>query len=487
MTEYFRITGRNLIPFDALATGAADDRYHLKRPQTGMDEPMTEAEVRAVLPRLPQKIRGHALQHGLSKITFPFTIKGSSDPDMEDARHDLTETLEDGNRYIQTKGTMGNLAVLQSKSDNAVAQSYKTIFYGEAMELGGRAVLGAPLKEHWLENLQMVLYCQPYWRPEEAVNFATLTPVFNHDDADVGHNNYLDIPIFTIPGDVPAKTRIRITDVDDIHAQFFLVARRASGIAGSFGHWIEAEAGVKTNWPQVADPLRSAGNVVIDAAANAAGSVMHTIVANLPHYRGRHRVYAALWTDNLADTSFRFSWSWRLGKVIYNKWKWLGKVSTWQLVDLGTIEFSPDLYPLGNSIVSSNLYIEYQKGAGDTCKYDYLMLLPENESVMELDGGDMIAQPTGYDAIEADGLAEFPNSYMIESATGDFFALATRKGDFITLQHREPNRLYFKALSVATGGDPFSQHRDYIVNNGAPATRFHVTIDYLPQYISPLE
>ena len=124
MTEYFRITGRNLIPFDALATGAADGRYHLGAPPAGMDEPMTEAEVRAVLPRLPQKIRGHALKRGLSKITFPFTIQGSSDPDMEDARHDLTETLEDGRLYIETQGARGTRAVLQSKSDNAVQQSY---------------------------------------------------------------------------------------------------------------------------------------------------------------------------------------------------------------------------------------------------------------------------------------------------------------------------------------------------------------------------
>jgi len=169
MTEYFRITGRNLIPFDALATGAADERYHLKAPPGGMDEPMTEAEVKAVIGRLPQKIRGHALKYGLSKITFPFTIQGSSDPDMEGARHDVTETLEDGQLYIETKGARGTQAVLQSKSDNAVNQSYKTIIYGEAMELGGRAVLGAPLKDHWLENLQMVLYCEKLWRPETRV------------------------------------------------------------------------------------------------------------------------------------------------------------------------------------------------------------------------------------------------------------------------------------------------------------------------------
>jgi len=198
MTEYFRITGRNLIPFDALATGAADDRYHLKRPQTGMDEPMTEAEVKAVIGRLPQKIRGHALKRGLSKITFPFTIQGSSDPDMEDARHDVTETLEDGQLYIETKGARGTQAVLQNKADAAVNQSYKTIFYGEVMELGGRAVLGAPLKDHWLENLQMVLYCEPYWRPDAAVTLGPneiYCPSFEEDGNADGLADNWEVPL----------------------------------------------------------------------------------------------------------------------------------------------------------------------------------------------------------------------------------------------------------------------------------------------------
>jgi len=169
MTEYFRITGLNLIPFDTQAIVGADHRYVLGQSPGGMDEPMTEAEVRAVLPRLPQKIRGHALKRGLSKITFPFTIKGASDPDMEDARHALTETLEAGQLYIETEGARGTRAVLQNKADAAVNQSYKTIVYGEAMELGGRAVLGAAIKQHFLLNLQMVLYCEPYWRPETAI------------------------------------------------------------------------------------------------------------------------------------------------------------------------------------------------------------------------------------------------------------------------------------------------------------------------------
>jgi len=171
MTEYFRITGRNLIPFDTQAIVGADHRYVLGQSPGGMDEPMTEAEVRAVLPRLPQKIRGHALKRGLSKITFPFSIKGSSDPDMEDARHDLTETLEDGALYIATQGARGTRAALMVKANNVPAghESYKTIVYGEAMELGGRAVLGAAIKQHFLLNLQMVLYCEPYWRPDAAV------------------------------------------------------------------------------------------------------------------------------------------------------------------------------------------------------------------------------------------------------------------------------------------------------------------------------
>jgi len=198
MTEYFRITGRNLIPFDTQAIVGADHRYVLGQSPGGMDEPMTEAEVRAVLPRLPQKIRGHALKRGLSKITFPFSIKGSSDPDMEDARHDLTETLEDGALYIATQGARGTRAALMVKANNVPAghESYKTIVYGEAMELGGRAVLGAAIKQHFLLNLQMVLYCEPYWRPDAAVPLGPneiYCPSFEEDgDADGTADNWDD-------------------------------------------------------------------------------------------------------------------------------------------------------------------------------------------------------------------------------------------------------------------------------------------------------
>jgi len=487
MTEYFRITGRNPIPFDALATGAADERYHLKTPQTGMDEPMTDAEVRAVLPRLPQKIRGHALQHGLSKITFPFSIKGSSDPDMEDARHDLTETLEDGRLYIETKGARGTRAVLQSKSNNAVAQSYKTIVYGEAMELGGRAVLGAPIKEHWLLNMQMTLYCEPYWRPAAATNLTDLVIVYNHDDADANHDNFLDIAAANLPGDVPGLTRVRITDENDLHSKFFLFARRTVGTPANFDHWLEAEAaGIPVFWGAVADPLRSAGNIVSDGA-NAAGSITTTILANLDHFKGRQRLYAALWTDDIVNTRFRLSWRWTWGFYAYNNWKRLGKVSTWQLCYLGTIDFDPMLYPSGGTIDRAEIVVEYQKHAADTCKCDYLMLLPEDESIMELAGASLLFPSPGDDSIEANGIADFPNSYMVVNATNDFFDFASRKAGFLTLQPGVNNRVYFKALSVAVGIDPFSQHMDVINNNDAPAASFHVTLDYLPQHTSPLE
>jgi len=175
MTEYFRITGLNLIPFDAQVTPATDVRYTLAGSPKGMDEPLSKEAVRAVVPRLPREVRGHALKRGLSRITFPFSIQGYGataiirDGDMEDARHDLTETLEDGQLYIATQGARGTRAVLRYQADGASQASYKTIFYGEAVEGAAREILGSKVKESYLQAMQMTLYCEPYWRPASAI------------------------------------------------------------------------------------------------------------------------------------------------------------------------------------------------------------------------------------------------------------------------------------------------------------------------------
>jgi len=169
MTEYFRITGLNNINFDEAATGP----YRLSggSPPAGMSEPLSDQEVLGILPRLPLRIRPHVLEHGLSIITCQINIQGGSDTLMEQYRHDLSETLEAAGLFIETRGARGTRAVLRYKMDNVVTghDSYKTIFYGTVDELAGRDVLGSKVKESFLQDMKLTLYCEPHWRPETAV------------------------------------------------------------------------------------------------------------------------------------------------------------------------------------------------------------------------------------------------------------------------------------------------------------------------------
>lgn len=193
MTEYFRITGLNNINFDQAIAGP----YRLTggSPPVGMSEPLSREEVLGILPRLPLGIRPHVLEHGLSIITCQINIQAGTDTLMEQYRHDLTETLEDAALYIETRKERGTRAVLRYKMDNVAPgnDSYKTIFYGTVDELAGRDVLGAKVKESLLQDMKLTLYCEPYWRPEEAITLGPneiYCPSFE-ENADSGAPNEL--------------------------------------------------------------------------------------------------------------------------------------------------------------------------------------------------------------------------------------------------------------------------------------------------------
>ena len=171
MTEYFRIEGKNDIKFDEGATGP----YTLARgnPPRDMSRTLTRQEVISELGRLPLGIRGHALNRGMSMATFPFNVQATAaaftDVAMEQALHDLKETLNEGELYIESESARGTQAVLRYKSDGAVQNSYKTIYHGILEDPGARQVLGATVKNHRLEGLGLTLYMEPKWRPTSAI------------------------------------------------------------------------------------------------------------------------------------------------------------------------------------------------------------------------------------------------------------------------------------------------------------------------------
>jgi len=332
----------------------------------------------------------------------------------------------------------------------------------------------------------MRLYCEAYWRPASTTTLVNAVTLYNHDDADATHDNYVDIAAANIAGDVPAKTCLKIEDLNIGMPKFAIVARRSQGTVANFDHWIEAEAMALTNWAAVADTDRSNGNIVSNAA-NASGSISQVINVNLDDYKGRVGIYASVWAEDVTNTQFRFSWQYGAPAIYYDKWKWITHASEWQIVKLGQLVFGSELYPDGDTLSSWQFWVEYQKDAADAVKCDYVMLLPEDESVMQVEGAQPWDFTATWDMVEVDGIRDFPAAYLIASATGDFYAAAALKGSYLTLQPNHINRIYFKLLKVDGIADPWADHIDKIDNDGAPASRFKVTLDYLPQFVSPLE
>jgi hypothetical protein len=482
-TDTFQITGLNTIDFTT-------SKYNLQSEPTGMSRPLTKAQVLQMIGRPPLEIRGHVLKHGLSVINFEFDIVGSSGADMEDAEHDLLETLQDTLLYFSTRGARGTKGQLQFKKDGASATSYKSIFYGELDEGTARAVLAAPLIDHKLLRMRLTLYCEPYWHPSAGTGLGSVS-FYNHDDTDANHDNFQDIVAANILGDVPGPTQLilEIPGVETGNVKWIYVARRTVGTPASFDHWLEAEdANSQTNWADLGDTSRSGGNIVSDSA-NTSGQIQHIIGANLDHFKGKLGVYASLFADDIVNSKFRLRWHFSDSNRIFSgKWKWLGKASTWQLLELGTITVDPSIFPPGDTIKALNLITEYVKDASDTVKCDYIMLLPLDESTMLVELSSLLLNGTALDSFEVDGIKDFPNAYITELATGDFTGYVYIKGDWLTLQPGVNNRIYVKFLSAANHDDPYSENQD-VIDNAAGASAEHLDggVVHLPYYISPLE
>jgi hypothetical protein len=495
MVEYFRITGLNNILFDQ-AAAAANNRYRLVRGQSpkGIDKPLTKEEAIPFLRNIPTETKSHILgrpgEHVMSVITFPFSIQGTSDADMEDAEHDLRETLEDGKLYIKTKGARGTRAVLEMQSNNAAARSYKTVFWAEFVEDGGREILGAAIKESYIRDLQMRLmrlYLEAYWRPASTTNLINGVQLPTHDDT--AHNNWLDIAAGNIVGDVDARVKLRVEYESSASSHpndlmpLIRVARRTRGTVTNFQHQFEAEdATTQSNWPDspAGDVTCSEGDKVIDSA-NAAGYIIISKAVNLLDNYGRFHVFARLKTDDIVNTKLRLSTGYvTLHDEIWQitQWKYLEVPDEWQLFDFGCF-FIPPIFPITSGLNPNILYkLEYSKDAADTVECDYIAVLPEDEPISVSDCPNAYSPDAG-DWFILDQSADF--DYFAIETTGSFLYRATVRGSPLTLRPGVTNRLIFY---------PDAWDGTYRVNRADDAVlpmHMKVWVDYLPQFISPLE
>lgn len=316
---------------------------------------------------------------------------------------------------------------------------------------------------------------------------------YNHFDArwlagagDAGHINYTDVD--DLKGDVEAKTRLLMEfDVKADYDAMMLsrVFRRTRGTAPNFTSVLEAESAIsRSNWANAADAKCSNGNKVSNNSTTS-GYVVCAVTANLTDNYGCFQVFARLSVTDIGNTRFRASTissastgDWQVGQ-----WKYLKIAGAlFQLVDLGTFHMPP--VDLRSGATTGNLHykVEYAKDDNDTAECDYILIVPVDEcvSIGDLGFSDSLVEGE-YFAFE--DAADF--AYAAAETSGAVYTRALAvKGTFLRLVPNITNRLLF---SVDTKVVPNGPQAINEVHGASTNLQMKITIDYLPQYISPLE
>lgn len=491
MTEYFRInSSTNNIQFDQAASGG---KYALT-PGTvrGLSTVKNRDETLRIIGNLPLEIRSAVLANGRGKcsvIEFEFDIVGTSDADMEDAEHDLIETLEDAAFYWASIGGRGNRAQLQVKSSGAASSSYKSIYYGVLDEQRGREVLGPGLAEHSIYGARLTLYCEPYWHPASTTNLASASVIYNHDDTDSGHDNFVDIAAANIGGDVPCRLLMRVEFDQKANRDYvrdLIVGRRTRATISNFKHWIEAESfDSNSNWSSSALTRCSGGSRVTDSSAATSGNIkinIDSVFGNVDDFGGSFDVFAVLYTDDITNSQFRLGYDAGASGYNYNSWIRVPVVSSWQLVYLGQMYFD-QFNRSGRDPDNVYLTVEYEKDASDRVDCDFVWLIPNDEPRMMLEAPksplSSRALAVGEEWVVS-SVEDFDYVCKETPGTSEWNFRFNLHGEIMSLQPNVDNRLYFSCISLVTTTEEWECHSTTDLS-------MKVTLDYLPQYISPLE
>ena len=434
------------------------------------------------------EIISHLMERGFSIVKITLDIFETSHTLLEDRIHDLNETLEDAALYIETRGGRGARAVFEYRLENAAAISYKTIFFGWFDDKGARGIkVGADC--HQLEKMELNLVCEPYWRPESATNIVNAETIYNHDDGVANHDNFVDIAAGNILGDVEVPIFLEIefdvvgTENNIVSAK---ISRRTRGTVANLVHVYEAENGsTQVFWPDAGgDAGCSNVEKVAQGAGQTTGYTLWDNNVNKADQYGGFRAFARLLTDTIATSKFRISYA--VGGVagkmarITNSWRYLTVANKWQMVDLGPIVMPPCALRTGVSVISVTYTLEYQKVNAAVVWADYLLLLPRDESITEIDVGDSGQALLVGTFFVYDGVGDF-RYWATEDAANLYRTPADLRGVYPTLEPNVDNRLIFHITSY-DGAD----RRDE-VHGAITDLQLKITINYLPQYLSPLE
>jgi len=322
---------------------------------------------------------------------------------------------------------------------------------------------------------------------------------YNHYDQHCGHVNYLDAA--DLRGDVDAPIKARVVHTSDGGANYeafsMKIARRTrypgpgslpGWPLGSFNGVFEAEdALLQTNWADAVDADQSGGNIVSDNAA-ASGELRFAYGGAGGKDLGAFRFWARVWANDIVNTQFRLGVK-PGGQVNYNYlgWEKARVASKWVMLDMGRFP-SAEIFAESGEFLIYYISLIYQKdAAGDIAKCDYVLMLPDDEEICEVE------QPTYIDGLvqgdywRIDETKDFPSITKVFIGTLTTMVGVTCHGPMVRLHPGIDNRLLF---NWDDSEHPAHTDRVNIVSTGgahADCKYFRVELFYLPQYISPLE
>jgi len=315
--------------------------------------------------------------------------------------------------------------------------------------------------------------------------------IYNHYDArwlpnypggaiagDAGHINYVSID--DLKGDVDARIQMRVEyeqKADDDYALDLYVGRRSQSIVCNFMHWFEAEDGALTNWPAVALARCSAGAMIQLVGGVAAGSVLWDIgpiYGNLVDFISAFDIFAIVKTNDKDNTQYR-----AFSVQQYGPWRKQDVNNKWQMIHLGNINLGHFLRA-GVEPVSLSIGVEYAKDIADTVELDAIWLVPKMEPGLRLESAPQTSLAVG-EWWAIDSTEEFNYDGIERNIPPPSWVIGLNVSGAMTLKPWEDNRLYFVCLTKNV------QDTIYEAHGAATDLQMIVSINYLPQYISPLE
>jgi len=254
-----------------------------------------------------------------------------------------------------------------------------------------------------------------------------------------------------------------------------IIGRRTRSEPGCFSHVIEAEGFfTKSDWPAVGDPgVCSDDSKVQQVGLTATGYIYEQYTTWTTTDLGRFRVYGRAYTDDIVNTKIRVGYVFggiTGGDYTWTKWQYVQTVSQWCWLDFGSIYLDPALPP-GIDPFAVYLRIQYEKDLADTVALDFILLLPEDESIVEI--GPHFQVDSNAWRVVFDQTKDFEYVARDLNVGRDFIRYAIKKGD---LQFKPiiENRLIMIYLEMTNGYWPISEYLE-------------LSVQYLPQFVSPLE